>query len=1101
MTYRSTLALGLAAGLMLAAGTPVLAAGEDGSTQKAAASVFQENPRQSDPALELQRLRNEGIAKYESGLALDDALRAFEGAFERSQQAADAFNVALVYFKKNKAEEARTWLNRALAQDPGYPNALYLLGVLARADGDLEGAKKHWERARERAPDDGYLHYQLALVAQSERNEPVFLQSLLNALGIDPENPAALYQMYRYYQHSGNRELADQTMAKFNTLKKQEKFSRREKQKDPSRLAQPVLATATGAAGFPVIEVAPSYRLTTATPGCTAVAADGYVKRAEPVTEGIAIACDDARLMTTQAGKDEGFAEAGKVPAGTRDLRLEWFDEQGPRVLATTDTGLSIARGLVGEPAEYAPVLSAAATAPLVPADLDADGDLDIAVGGGQVPLTNTGKLEFIQEAALYQAGPLPALLSGARAAALADLQRDGLSDLVILRDDALVVAAGSASGFREALRLPAGAGASTLVVGDFSNDGRLDLALLRPDAVRLVWNPDLRAKPADAVIQDLKLGTGGAALLHATDYNNDGLLDLVVVTAAGQASLLRNQGGRRFVELPLGQWPAPAPGARLIAWDRDQDGREDLAYVTADGSFAVARNATEGGGHALALFANGVRAAPSGLLTQIEIRRGADYAYAQSAGVVQRLGTGKSDYVEVLRLDWTNGFVENKLKIDAVPKVYSFKESERISGSCPSLFVWNGERFEYLTDTFISGPAGVPLDRGLYFPVRDRELLVITGDRVQLRDGRLEIRFTEELHESVFVDRARLLVVDHPAGTEVYPHSRLAPVPAPAELFYTVGGLVAPARATGSDGSDLTAILSKVDQVHAEFYQRSSNSGFAEPHWIELELPAEVDPATVDTLLATGWFFYFESTSMIAQAQRSGPNLPWPWLEQYVDGAWQDLAPVGIPTGKGKTAVVPIAGQLKSRQLRIRSGISIYWDRIAFGLTNQVAAAETSAAPLAEATLRFRGFSELVSRDPERFDYYSLRYTALWSPMRGRFTAYGPVDTMVDTADGRYALFGSGDEMSLAFQIDQPPPPPGQTRSYLLEFVGYVKDGDRYTAHPGEVDPMPYLGLLQYPPPADARLREAQTRSPQRTRAPLDYTLTIIGGQEDATR
>ena len=96
----------------------------------------------------------------------------------------------------------------------------------------------------------------------------------------------------------------------------------------------------------------------------------------------------------------------------------------------------------------------------------------------------------------------------------------------------------------------------------------------------------------------------------------------------------------------------------------------------------------------------------------------------------------------------------------------------------------------------------------------------------------------------------------------------------------------------------------------------------------------------------------------------------------------------------------------------------------------------------------------------------------------------------MIETADGQYALFGSGDEIAMSFQVDQPLPPPGQTRSYLLELVGYVKDGDRYTAHAGEVEPMPYLGLAQYPPPQDGRLKDAQTRSPKRTREPLDFTL-----------
>jgi len=1073
-----------------------LAQAADGDkAAKPGASVFQQNPAQTDPAQELQRLRNEGVAKYESGIALDDALKAFERASEQSKQAADAFNVALVYYKKNDVAGTKKWLETALQRDANFPNAHYLAGVLARSEGDTAAAKKSWERARELAPDDGYVHYQLALIAQSEHNDAGFLQSLVNALALEPDNAAALYQMYRYYQTSGNKELAEQTLAKFNALKKQEKFSRREKQKDPGKLAEPVLPTSAGAKGFEFIEVAPSFTVTESKPGCKAIAADGYVTLNNGVaSEALAIACADGRLLRADSAKAETFISAGKLPADTRDIRLEWFDEKGPRVLALAKAGLALAKGLIVEASEATKAadytnLLAGAAAPVALVDLDADGDIDIAAGGGKTPLTNAGKLQFVQEDALYKAGPLTSRLAGAKAAVVADVQRDELSDLLILRNDALIVAAGSPAGFREALRLPV-AGASALLAADFSNDGRLDLALSLPDAVRLVWNLNLRADPKTALTQDLKLSGSGPRQLRATDYNNDGLMDLLAVAADGQASLLRNQAGRSFTEHALGKWPKPATGARLIAGDFDQDGREDWAYVTAEGGLAVAHNATVGAGKAIALFPNGVRAAPSGLMTQIETRRGGHYAYVQSLGGVQRIGIGQSDYVEILRLEWTNGFIENKLKIDAAPTPYVFKESERISGSCPSLFVWNGEKFDYLTDTFISGPMGVPFDRGVYFPVRDRELLVIPANRVKLRDGRLDIRFTEELHETVFIDRAKLIVVDHPAGTEVYPHSRLAPVPPPTEPFYTSGDLVAPARATGSDGSDLTAILSTVDKVHADFYARSTNPGFAEPHWIDLDLPESVEPSSVDALLATGWFFYFESTSMIAQAQASGPKLGWPSLQQFVNGAWQDVGVVGIPTGKGKTAVMPLHGQLQSRQLRISSGISIYWDRIAFSLASGVKTAQTADAKLAEATMRFHGFSELTARNPELFDYHNIRYSALWSPMQGRFTAYGPVESLLGVADGEYALFGSGDEIALSFQVDQPEPAPGQTRSYLLEFVGYVKDGDRYTAHAGQVEPMPYLGLNQYPPPQDARLQEAQSKSPKRTRAPLDFTL-----------
>ncbi|KOR31476.1 hypothetical protein TI04_00545 [Achromatium sp. WMS2] len=1067
------------------------AAGGD-SSRASAASMFQTNPTQTDLVQELQRLRNEGIAKYESGLALDNALTAFKRAFELSGQAPDAFNVATVYFKKNDVANTKHWLQVALSKDANFPNALYLLGVLARSSGDFATAKRNWERVHQLAPGDAHLNYQLALLARSERNEAGFLQYLINALALDPNNAAALYQMYRYYQLSGNRELAKETLAKFNAIKKQERFSRRERLKDPSRLSQPILFPATNTSGFTVIPVVPQFTLDTVVPSCKPVAAASYVDITKtPLTESIAVACTDGQLLNTEFGAISKLLPIGKVPANTSNIKVEWFDPTGPKVLAITSDKLLLANDVISKPSEYTTIFASAA-APVTLADLDTDGDIDIALGTNQPPLTNASKQKFLQETAFYQTSQLPKALSQAIAVAVADVQRDGVSDLIILNTQQLDVFVGSTIGFTPALQITEAASATNLAVADLSNDGQLDVALVMPNKINILWNLNVTAKDSKPQVQEIVIPFSTVSQLQVTDYNNDGLLDIIILATDGQAVLLRNQGGREFNQQDLGTWPAPAKNTKLMTGDFDNNGQEDLAYLTQQGSLAIAKNHTEGAGHSLAIFTHGVKAAPSGLLTQIEVRRGSNYAYAQAQGQIQHLGIGKDNYVEILRLEWTNGFIESKLKVDAAVTTYKFDESERISGSCPSLFVWNGNKFEYLTDTFISGPMGVPMDRGMYFPVQDRELILIPGNRVKLRNGSLDIRFTEELHESVILDRARLMVVDHPVGTAVYPHSRLAPAPKPLEPFYLTGDLITATKAVGSNGADVTASLASVDKVYADFFKRSPHSGFAEPHWIQLELPYSVDPKAVDALLATGWFYYFESTSMIAEAQRSGPNLPWPWLEQLVDGTWQDVAPIGVPTGKGKTAVVPLKGMLKSRTLRIRSGISTYWDQIAFSMQS-LPIPEPIIAELTEATMRFHGVSTLIAHNPERFDYHDVHYSTLWNPMGGHYTSYGPIELLLSQADGKYAVFGSGDEIAFSFQIPALQPPAHFTRSYLLELVGYVKDGDRYTAHPGRIEPMPYLGLTNYPAPADARLDNAQTASPFRNRPPLNLTLGTI--------
>ena len=54
-----------------------------------------------------------------------------------------------------------------------------------------------------------------------------------------------------------------------------------------------------------------------------------------------------------------------------------------------------------------------------------------------------------------------------------------------------------------------------------------------------------------------------------------------------------------------------------------------------------------------------------------------------------------------------------------------------------------------------------------------------VRGDQLVPRDGAYDLRITAELWETHFFDLVSLLVVDHPAGTEVFVDERFA-VPPP---------------------------------------------------------------------------------------------------------------------------------------------------------------------------------------------------------------------------------------------------------------------------------------------------------------------------------
>ena len=73
-----------------------------------------------------------------------------------------------------------------------------------------------------------------------------------------------------------------------------------------------------------------------------------------------------------------------------------------------------------------------------------------------------------------------------------------------------------------------------------------------------------------------------------------------------------------------------------------------------------------------------------------------------------------------------------------------------------------------------------------------------IRGDQLAPRDGYYDLRITAELWETHYFDHSRSLVVDHPAGTEVFVDERFA-APPPALEVYTTGAAAPVRRAPGT--------------------------------------------------------------------------------------------------------------------------------------------------------------------------------------------------------------------------------------------------------------------------------------------------------------
>jgi tetratricopeptide (TPR) repeat protein len=181
--------------------------------------------------------------------------------------------------------------------------------------------------------------------------------------------------------------------------------------------------------------------------------------------------------------------------------------------------------------------------------DVDNDRDVDLLIRepGGVHLLANQRDGSFADVSDRAGLGPSQ---RGVGPLVVADLDKDGWMDLVVGDEQGLRVLRNRRGGFEPPRRLgptagTAAAGAAGLVVFDLDNDGFLDLGASSPRGLLVLHN---RGAGEWTARRDL-VGDGAAASadtapLAAFDADADGDLDLAVAGRSGQLVVLRNQGG-----------------------------------------------------------------------------------------------------------------------------------------------------------------------------------------------------------------------------------------------------------------------------------------------------------------------------------------------------------------------------------------------------------------------------------------------------------------------------------------------------------------------------------------------------------------------------
>lgn len=1008
--------------------------------------------------------RNLGKAFYENPTTQIQAVDEFKKALDLAPASArERLNYGLALLRAAKTKEGAAELERAQKQDPKIPHTWWNLGIVWKKESEYDKAQAQLEQMIKLVPDEPAVHYNLAFLYKLGGKTELALKHFEISSKLNPNLAGPHFQLYNAYRGLQRTEDAARELKVFQDIKKVTAgaavpedmewcwYSEILDPVDPK--PQPLAAPA-----LTFKETAWPEKVDAKSAGLAVLDLDG--------TGRAAVIGWSSAGVASKVGIDGGAGLKALVPGD--------FDNDGlADVVAVGASGATLWKNTKGRFAKSAAVLPAGSYTSAVWLDYDHDYDIDLMLlGATPVLLRNNG-------AAGWSKAEFPFAKGAAAGGAIYELIADtNVTDVVIAyADRAPVLYRDKLFGKYEAVPLDLmPSGATSLAIADFNNDGFMDVAAATA------------AKTVVAINHDGKLAVsatieGARAPIVAADLDNRGVADLIAANGH-----YRNQG--------LGKFAAAKPMAEAVAiaaLDANNDGKMDLALVAADGTVKIAENATALKSNWMIVGLTGVKNIKLAPGAEIEVKAGSLYQKRIYTGVPMSFGLGAQALADTVRITWPNGLIQNEPK-QAAAKVYAYKEAQRLSGSCPMIFTWDGTKFRFITDVLGVAPLGASSGDGAYFPVDHDEYIQIPGEALKLRaDGRYEIRVTEELREVSYLDHIRLIAVDHPAKTAIYTNDKFKAPPFPEFRLYGVERRIAPRSAVDHRGNDVLARVLRKDATYPDQFRRDY-AGVAEKHSITLDFAGAARDNRAVLVLA-GWVDWADPSTFAGVAQESKEGLIFPYLQvRNAKGEWQTVVDdLGIPAGKPKTIAVDLSGKFlsASREVRIVTNLALYWDEIF--LSESTAAPETRLTPLAPAVadLRYRGFSRPVIHpartQPEAFDYQDWMPLSMWNPTPGMYTRFGDVRPLLNSIDDTLVIMGSGDELKLEFDARALPAlPSGWTRDFLLLVDGWAKDGDANTAFSQTVEPLPFHGMSQYPYPARERFPMSEAQKSSTTRPAL---------------
>ncbi|MEZ6127129.1 MAG: FG-GAP-like repeat-containing protein [Planctomycetaceae bacterium] len=757
----------------------------------------------------------------------------------------------------------------------------------------------------------------------------------------------------------------------------------------------------------------------------------------------------------------DGDQKIPQDPAG----KNRWYDTD-PDVVGYGEGGAVVLRNVAAEDGtrSLVPVpqdVRVAGVNDVVAADLDADGDLDLvfATTDGMTLWKNIDGTVFQD---MNDAATLPD--HGLQSLSAVDWNQDVMIDII-------GVGSGGEVGYLENmfhgrfrwLPLDITGSGTAFAIGDTNADGKWDY---------------VSDKSADQTI--------------VADLDNDGFADRITV-GDGTLNWQRGTAATGFAESGVA-FPGDVAAATLTVADVDDDGDLDIVTINpAEGTLQLLRNDGGNTNNWIDVVARAVPDDPQfpsnrvnmhAIGSVIELRAGGLYHAEVTTSPKVHLGLGKAEKADAIRIIWTDGIPQNVTVPELLTRRIGILAPQILKGSCPYIYTWTGERFEFFSDCLWAAPIGLVQATGEIAPTREWENLLIPGEALAEKDGRYVLQLTEELWEVAYFDHVRLTAIDHPTGVDIFTNEKVGPPSMAEHRIHSVRDAMEPASVTDGRGRDLLPGLKALDGNYVQAFEGRIMQGLTDEWTMEFrfdDVPEQVSPKASIRLFLIGWVFPTDTSLNVAISQNpglappSGPSIEVPDSQ----GGWKVARPfAGFPSGKTKAMVVDISdifGDSNSGELRfrIRSSMELYWDQAFLTLNESDADTVVQTCPLVTGDLQYRGFSRRTYADnalfrnghaPESYDHETVTTEPRWPPISGRFTRYGETTELLEQHDDQMVVMGPGDALTLQFAVPEKRVPDGWKRDFVLMNVGYDKDADLNTIYGQSSEPFPFRAMSRYP-------------------------------------